>query len=273
MNRVLMGVSALAFASSFAVAGETFGGIGITIYGAPCGVQVVDVIPGSPASEAGLESGDFICAVDGTALPKNNLDASKDVLRGMVGKPLELSVVREKDTLSVTLRRVQLSVKDLDANKVSAWYGDQKSEYSAAELSAVASSEAGSGYNLLSVMQNGRVLPEEASVNARNVTMIAVAKDAADTAFTKDDSDATAPQAASLLGFNRNAVSFNLYKNGTVKVRILKAHGEQVAVKLIENAAAGANSVSWDGAKASDGRYLVRIEQNGAVSSFAVEVQ
>lgn len=273
MNRVLTGVSALAFAASFAAAGETFGGIGITIYGAPCGVQVVDVIPGSPASEAGVESGDFICAVDGTALPKNDLEASKDVLRGTVGKPLELSVVREKDTLSVTLRRVQLAVRDLDSTKVSAWYGNQKSEYSAAELSAVASSETGSGYDLLSVMQNGRVLPEEASVNAQNVTMIAIAKDAADTAFTKGDSETSAPQAASLLGFNRSTVSFNLYKDGAVKVRVLKAHGEQVAVKFLDGATAGANAVSWNGAKASDGRYLVRIEQNGAVSSFAVELQ
>ena len=63
-----------------------------------------------------------------------------------------------------------------------AWYGNQKSEYSAAELSAVASS--GNRVGLQSSFRDAeRPRASEANVNAQNVTMIAVAKDAADTAF------------------------------------------------------------------------------------------
>ena len=45
-----------------AMAGENFGGIGVTIYAVNEGVLVSDVIPGSPAAEAGLESKDRIIA-------------------------------------------------------------------------------------------------------------------------------------------------------------------------------------------------------------------
>ena len=38
-----------------AMAGENFGGIGVTIYAVNEGVLVSDVIPGYPAAEAGLE--------------------------------------------------------------------------------------------------------------------------------------------------------------------------------------------------------------------------
>ena len=59
---------ALALAASAAMAGESFGGIGVTIYATPDGVRVVDVVPGSPAAEAGLEKDDRIVAVDGASL-------------------------------------------------------------------------------------------------------------------------------------------------------------------------------------------------------------
>ena len=118
MNRVLTGVSALAFAASFAAAGETFGGIGITIYGAPAACRSwmsFRVLPrpnpvSNPATSSAPSTAQpsrrTISGVQGRA-PRNG------------GQTLELSVVREKDTLSVTLRRVQLAVKDLDAGKVS----------------------------------------------------------------------------------------------------------------------------------------------------------
>ena len=85
-----------------AMAGENFGGIGVTIYAVNEGVLVSDVIPGSPAAEAGLESKDRIIAVDGVSIAGNDIDASKEVLRGTVGRPVELSVLREKETFNAS---------------------------------------------------------------------------------------------------------------------------------------------------------------------------
>ena len=49
-------------------ADESFGGIGITIVPAKSGVRVVEVIPGSPAEEAGILPSDRIFKVDAVSI-------------------------------------------------------------------------------------------------------------------------------------------------------------------------------------------------------------
>jgi hypothetical protein len=86
MNHFFTAFLLLALSAVFSFAGESFGGIGISILATGEGVRVVEVIPGSPAAEAGIETGDRITAVDGVALAGNDIEASKDALRGTVGK-------------------------------------------------------------------------------------------------------------------------------------------------------------------------------------------
>ncbi|MFW6086932.1 MAG: PDZ domain-containing protein, partial [Myxococcota bacterium] len=70
--------------------------------GAPHGALVSGVTPGGPAAEAGLEAGDVILSVDGTAIRKSH-DLLRQVLRKPVGARLELGVLRDGEKHGVTL--------------------------------------------------------------------------------------------------------------------------------------------------------------------------
>lgn len=67
------------------------------------GVRVIEVVEGSPAEAAGLQTDDLITELDGQAIERGNL---RDLLRGYsVGDTVELTIQRGEETvtLSVTL--------------------------------------------------------------------------------------------------------------------------------------------------------------------------
>lgn len=270
MNRFVQASLVAAMVAAPVMAGENFGGIGVTIYAVNEGVLVSDVIPGSPAAEAGLESKDRIIAVDGVSIAGNDIDASKEVLRGTVGRPVELSVLREKETFTVTLRRANISVNDVDASKVEAWYGENQNSYSSDEIAEVASQNLSRNQKLLSVMQHGHVVKEEMKVSSSDLSVVSV-----------ETSEEVAPQvknrsvraAGSLNAFDREQVAINLRAEGSTVVRIVNANGEVAARLLKEDAKAGSQSLAWDGKNAASGRYIVHIEQNGAASAVAAELR
>lgn len=253
-----------------AFAGESFGGIGVTIYAVKDGVLISDVIPGSPAASAGLESNDRIVAVDGVSLAGNDIETSKNVLRGTVGKPMELSVLREKESFTVTLRRANISVNDIDASKVEAWYGENQSRYSSEEIAEVASQDLSKNQKLLSVMQHGHVVKSEATVSSADLSMVSV-----------ETAEEVMPQvknrkvraAGNLDAFDREQVTIHLRAEGSTVVRIVNANGEVAARLLKEDAKAGAQTLAWDGKNAPAGRYIVHIEQNGAASAVTTELR
>ena len=82
------------------MADEQFGGIGVTIYQVPAGVYVAEVIPGGPAADTKIKKGDVIVAVDGVSLKGQNIEFSKDQIRGQVDKPVELTYVSERQNIS-----------------------------------------------------------------------------------------------------------------------------------------------------------------------------
>ncbi len=264
-------LASLALTASVALAGENFGGIGVTIYAEQSGVYVVDVIPGSPAEAAGIEKDDHILSVDGNSLAGNSLDQSKDLLRGTIGKPVELSILREKEEFTVTLRRAHISVNEIESADVKEWYGEKQTSYSSQEIAEVARKSLGNDYNLLSVMQNGRVIPDEVNVSSDNLSSVSVEKDFADSDVPQMKARVRA--AGKLKGFSKEFVRIRLYAEGSTVVRVVDPNGEIVARLLKENAKAGSLSLSWNGKNAAPGRYVVHIEQNGASSAFAAELR
>ncbi|KAJ30249.1 S41 family peptidase [Sulfitobacter pontiacus] len=75
-----------------------FGGLGIEVTQEEGFVKVVSPIDGTPASEAGIEAGDFITHVDGESLLGLTLDDAVELMRGPVGSEIEITVVREGET-------------------------------------------------------------------------------------------------------------------------------------------------------------------------------
>ena len=72
-----------------------FGGLGIEVTQEEGFVKVVSPIDGTPADEAGMESGDFITHVDGESVLGLTLDEAVDMMRGPVGSEIVITVVRE----------------------------------------------------------------------------------------------------------------------------------------------------------------------------------
>ena len=97
-----------------------FGGLGIEVTQEEGFVKVVSPIDGTPADEAGVESGDFITHVDGESLLGLTLDEAVEMMRGPVGseivitvaregedEPLEISIIRDTIKLTAVRSRVE----------------------------------------------------------------------------------------------------------------------------------------------------------------------
>lgn len=95
-----------------------FGGLGIEVTQEEGFVKVVSPMDGTPADEAGMESGDFITHVDGESLLGLTLDDAVDLMRGPVGSEIIITVVREgvdepfdvsiiRDTIKLTAVRTR----------------------------------------------------------------------------------------------------------------------------------------------------------------------
>ena len=75
-----------------------FGGLGIEVTQEEGFVKVVSPIDETPASEAGIEAGDFITHVDGESLLGLTLDDAVELMRGPVGSEIVITVVREGES-------------------------------------------------------------------------------------------------------------------------------------------------------------------------------
>ncbi|WP_432448215.1 S41 family peptidase [Aliiroseovarius marinus] len=73
----------------------SFGGLGIEVTQEEGFVRVVSPMDGTPADDAGMQSGDYITHVDGDSLLGLTLDDAVNLLRGPVGSEIIVTVVRE----------------------------------------------------------------------------------------------------------------------------------------------------------------------------------
>ena len=245
------------------MASESFGGIGVSIYQSRDGVKIAEIIPGTPAAESNLRAGDVIVAVDGESLKGKTIEEAKAKLRGQKNKPLEVIYVSKGDTLSTILRRTQITVKDLESERVESWYGD-KSEFNAQELETYASATE-SNKQLVAVMQNGTLVKSESQVSAKSLNGIYVEK-ADEFAPKVKQPKLNKNASATLKGLSRTSVGFELKSAGKAVITIMDADGAVFATLVSENAQPGFNTLKWNGDNVPSGRYMVTIEHNGSVS-------
>lgn len=262
MNKFIKASLVAAMLAAPIMADEEFGGIGVTIYQTRDGVKVAEVIPGTPAAETKLQAGDVITAVDGVSLKGNDIEQSKSMLRGQVNKPLEITYTSEGESYTTVIRRAQITVKDLESEKVEAWY--KKSEFNAQELETYASATEGNSKQLVAVLQQGSLVATDKKVDAANLNGIYVER--ANEFAPKASKQLNKPASSSLKGFNRKSISFNLSSAGNAVVTILNSDGAEVATLRADNAQPGFNTLRWNGENVPSGRYLVRIDHNGSVS-------
>jgi carboxyl-terminal processing protease len=94
-----------------------YGGLGLEVTSDEGAVKIVSPMDDTPASRANLKPGDFITAIDGQSLIGLPLSDAVKKMRGAVGEPINLTIVREgKDTFEVKLIREAINVKSAKAH-------------------------------------------------------------------------------------------------------------------------------------------------------------
>jgi carboxyl-terminal processing protease len=90
-----------------------FGGVGIEVTQDEGGlIKVISPIDGTPASRAGIKTGDRIAGIDGNSIAGLPLNEAIDKMRGAAGSKITLTILREgeKKPFDVTLVRAIVSV-------------------------------------------------------------------------------------------------------------------------------------------------------------------
>jgi len=88
-----------------------FGGLGIEVTMENELVKVVAPIDDTPASRAGILSGDLIEKIDGEEVRGMTLNDAVDKMRGLVNTPIELTILREGQTKPLTFKVIRDTIK------------------------------------------------------------------------------------------------------------------------------------------------------------------
>ena len=91
-----------------------YGGLGLEVTSEDGVVKVISPMDDTPAAKAGIQSGDYITAIDGQSVLGLPLDQAVKQMRGDVGQTITLSIRREKkDPFDVKLVREVIAVKSV----------------------------------------------------------------------------------------------------------------------------------------------------------------
>jgi carboxyl-terminal processing protease len=88
-----------------------FGGLGIEVTMEDELVKVIAPIDDTPASKAGLLSGDFIAKIDGVEVRGLTLEEAVDKMRGKVNEPINLTIIRKDNAKPLEFKIVRDVIK------------------------------------------------------------------------------------------------------------------------------------------------------------------
>ena len=100
-----------------------FSGIGVWIKPKGGRLEIVSVLPGTPAKDAGLKRGDVIEAVDGAPVRDMTSDETINRIKGREGSEVEIEITRAGATLSFTITRKAIELPNLKASLLEEGYG------------------------------------------------------------------------------------------------------------------------------------------------------
>ena len=97
-----------------------FGGLGIEVGMESGVVKIISPIDNTPASKAGLKAGDYIVKVDGVQIQGKSLMQAVDLMRGLVGSSIEITVRRRnvKKALIFNITREIIQVQSVKSELI-----------------------------------------------------------------------------------------------------------------------------------------------------------
>ena len=95
-----------------------FGGLGIEVSMEAGVVKVISPIDDTPASRAGIKAGDYIVKIDNVQVQGKSLSEAVDLMRGLVGTDIELTVRRRgvKKALTFNITREIIEVQSVKSD-------------------------------------------------------------------------------------------------------------------------------------------------------------
>ena len=92
---------------------NTYVGIGISVTSRDADPRIVEVYDGTPAEEAGLQSGDILVSIDGQAVAGMPVDEMTALVRGSAGSSVQIVVRRGDDPteLPYTVQRAEIHLQ------------------------------------------------------------------------------------------------------------------------------------------------------------------
>ena len=97
-----------------------FGGLGITVGVRDGALTVIAPIEGTPADKAGLKSKDIILKIDNESTINMTIDEAVGMMRGKVGDPIDLTIVREGESkpLKINIVRGIITIESVYAKTI-----------------------------------------------------------------------------------------------------------------------------------------------------------
>ena len=97
-----------------------FGGLGIEVSMEAGVVKVISPIDNTPASKAGIKAGDYIVKIDDTQVQGKTLMEAVDLMRGLVGSSIKLTVRRVgvKKVLTFNVKREIIQVQSVKSELI-----------------------------------------------------------------------------------------------------------------------------------------------------------
>ncbi len=102
-----------------------FGGLGIEVTGEYGVLKVISPIDDTPASRAGIKSGDYIVAIDKKLVDQMTLNEAVDKMRGKKGSSVTLTIIRkdQKAPLKFNLVRDEIRITTVKSKLIDDRYG------------------------------------------------------------------------------------------------------------------------------------------------------
>lgn len=92
---------------------NNYTGIGIRVGTDDRGFYVNEVFPGTPAMDGGLQSGDYIVAVEGNSTEGKTTDQLISEITGIEGTKVQITIERDDDRFNVTMTRKAIHIPSI----------------------------------------------------------------------------------------------------------------------------------------------------------------